>query len=211
MKTTPARAGISRPDKIPDSTASPPAPRAVDFWNSIYDLMLRRGLGHHDAQDITQGLFLKLTRSGMCERWEQEAENELHLRNLLSRAALNHCRDEHRRRCQLRRGGTVRHCSLDADDVYEQVVCSRPTPCEAANLCEIKRQVVLAIEAIGHRHSGRGRAAHFEAAISCLLDEGSASKKDAAQAIKLDGNAFRALLYRIRRELAGALRSASAA
>jgi DNA-directed RNA polymerase specialized sigma24 family protein len=186
--------------------------RAVEFWSDIYGFMLRRGLSHHDAQDSTQSFFLKLAHSGCGERWEQEAESELHFRNLLLRSAANHCNDEYRRRRQVRRGGAVPHSSLDADDTAHDVACAQPTPCEAANLGDLKQGVNLAIEAVKQRHAARGREAEFALAMNCLLnDAGHGSQKEAARAAHLKENAFRALLFRIRRELAGALRPECAA
>lgn len=180
--------------------------RAVEFWTDIYGFMLRRGLSHHDAQDSTQSFFLKLAHSRVAERWEHEAESELHFRNLLLRSAANHCNDEYRRQRQVRRGGALPHSSLEADETAQELACADPTPSEVANLGDLKQGVHQAIEAVKQRHAARGREAEFSLAITCLLEQsGHGSQREAARAARLNDNAFRALLFRIRRELAGAL------
>ena len=203
----------SSPGTTASSTAATRQTRKVaDFWGAIHGFLLRRGLGHHDAQDITQSFFLKLARCGLGERWEREAESEIHLQNLLLRGVTNHCTDEHRRTQRVRRGGSLRHFSLEGDEAAHEVACGRPTPCEAAELCELKREMSLAIREIGNRHAARGRGTQFAVAMNCLLDEGThGSQREAARALDLRENAFRALLFRIRRELAGELRPDCAA
>jgi RNA polymerase sigma factor (sigma-70 family) len=186
--------------------------RVADYWHAVYGFLLRRGLGHHDAEDTTQSYYLKLIRCGLGERWEREAENEVHLKNLLFRGAANHCTDEYRRTQRMRRGGGEWHLSVEADDAAHQVPCRQPTPREAVEFCELKQQVNTAIGEMNQRHTARGRGTQFAAAAPHLLDEESGpSQQEAARSLNLRNGGFRALLFRLRRELAGELQRECAA
>jgi DNA-directed RNA polymerase specialized sigma24 family protein len=174
--------------------------------------MLRRGLSHHDAQDATQSFFLKLSRCGLADQWEREAESEFHLQNLLFRSAANHCTDEYRRSHRARRGGSSLHVSLEGDDFGCDVVSAAPTPSEAVELRELNQKVTVAIREMKQRHSARGRGTQFAAALPYLLNEEKhGTQQAAARSVNLPAPAFRALLCRLRRELAGELRQDCAA
>lgn len=186
--------------------------RVADYWSAIYGLMLRRGLGHHDAEDTTQSFFLKLIGCGLGDRWEREAESDLHLQNLLLRGAANHCTDEYRRHQRVRRGGGAWHLSVEAEDAMQHAACARPNPSEAAELCELQQQMTTAIGEVEQRHAARGRGAQFAVALPHVLEEGGrASQREAARTLQLQESGFRALLFRLRRELAGELQRACAA
>jgi DNA-directed RNA polymerase specialized sigma24 family protein len=186
--------------------------RMVDFWSTIYSSMIRRGLGHHDAEDTTQSFFLKLIACELGNRWEREAESDLHLQNLLLRGAAHHCTDEFRRGQRVRRGGGVWHVSVEADDTVQQIACARPNPSEAAELSELQGQMNAAIGEVEQRHAARGRGAQFATALPHVLEEkGSLSQREAARKLCLRESGFRALLFRLRRELAGELHRSRAA
>ena len=208
MKTTSQSNGLASAAPAIDGSSR----KAVDFWPAIYGQMLRRGLSHHDAQDTTQSFFLKLARSGLADRWEREAESDLHLQNLLFRSAANHCTDEYRRTRRVRRGGFSLHLSMDAEDFVQDVASVAPTPSEAAELHELKQQMAAAIREMKQRHTARGRGPQFAAAMPYLLNEEShGTQREAAKAVDLPEPAFRALLFRLRKELAGELRPECAA
>ncbi|HWB02557.1 MAG TPA: hypothetical protein VG796_05990 [Verrucomicrobiales bacterium] len=203
----------SRAFTTTDPAAAPrPGRKVADYWSAIYSCMIRRGLAHHDAEDTTQSFFLKLIGCGLSDRWEREAESDLHLQNLLLRGAANHCTDEYRRHRRVRRGGTMWHVSVEADDSVKQTACARPNPSEAAELCELQQQMNTAIGEVEQRHAARGRQAQFAVALPHVLEEeGSLSQREAARTLRLQESGFRALLFRLRRELAGELQRACAA
>ena len=95
---------------------SPTARGALDalcrtYWPPIYAYLRRRGFDRRQAEDLTQGFFLKLLEQGGIGRARAERGK---FRTFLLSALKNYVVDEHDRESALKRGGGQSPVPLDA-------------------------------------------------------------------------------------------------
>ena len=83
------------------------------YWPPIYAYLRRRGWDGRQAEDLTQGFFLKLLEHGGVGRARAERGK---FRTFLLSSLKNYLADEHDRETALKRGGGTALLSLDACD-----------------------------------------------------------------------------------------------
>ena len=98
--------------------ANPQAPAALNdlcgiYWPPIYAYLRRHGWDCRQAEDLTQGFFLKLLEHGGVGRARAERGK---FRTFLLSSLKNYLADEHDRETALKRGGGTALLSLDACD-----------------------------------------------------------------------------------------------
>lgn len=103
---------------------SPQAREALDalcriYWPPIYAYLRRRAFDVRQAEDLTQGFFLKLLEQGGIGRARAERGK---FRTFLLSSLKNYVADERDREIALKRGGGNRPLSLDARDGEEWLV-----------------------------------------------------------------------------------------
>jgi DNA-directed RNA polymerase specialized sigma24 family protein len=72
------------------------------YWYPIYVFLRRRGFSQQDAEDLTQGFFLKLLHN---ETFEAADGNKGRLRTFMLHALSHHLIDQHRHQSAQKRGG----------------------------------------------------------------------------------------------------------
>ena len=82
------------------------------YWYPLYVFARRQGQSAEDAQDLTQGFFADLLRSGSLERANREKGR---LRSFLLGAMKNYMAYEHRKATTQKRGAGVVPISIDAE------------------------------------------------------------------------------------------------
>src|ERR1017187_9261762 len=101
------------------------SPRALEalerlcraYWLPLYSYVRRRGYGSHDAQDLTQGFFVRLLRMNSFAGVSREKGK---FRSFLL-AALNHFLSAERDRARAeKRGGGQAIISIDENDAEER-------------------------------------------------------------------------------------------
>ena len=105
-------------------SGGPGAREALDalcrtYWPPIYAYLRRRGWDARQAEDLTQGFFLKLLEHGGVGRARAERGK---FRTFLLSSLKNYLSDEHDRETALKRGGGSAPLSLDARDDEEWLV-----------------------------------------------------------------------------------------
>jgi RNA polymerase sigma-70 factor (ECF subfamily) len=93
------------------------------YWHPIYAYARKRGFKPHDAEDVTQGFFAYLLKTGEFSRLYQQKGK---LRTFLLVALRNFMANEWRRRATEKRGGNVQVLSIDLDSAEDQT-CLEPT------------------------------------------------------------------------------------
>jgi DNA-directed RNA polymerase specialized sigma24 family protein len=101
---------------------SAPAAEALEklcctYWYPLYAYLRRRGYGHEDAQDLTQGFLLQLLERKSIARVHQGRGR---FRSFLLAGLNYYLIDEHIRANALKRGGGGRVLSLDAQTADER-------------------------------------------------------------------------------------------
>jgi len=104
--------------------ANPSAREALDalcriYWPPIYAYLRRHGHDPRQAEDLTQGFFLKLLEQGGIGRARAERGK---FRTFLLSSLQNYIADERDRENALKRGGGTRVLSLDAREDEEWLV-----------------------------------------------------------------------------------------
>lgn len=80
------------------------------YWQPLYQYIRRQGYLPHDAQDLTQGFFERLLRTGALANVQQEKGR---LRSFILTAVRNYLCDEHDRSRAKKRGGDHTRCSFE--------------------------------------------------------------------------------------------------
>ena len=146
--------------RLAGDAGSPQASSALEklcrtYWLPLYSYIRRQGYGPHDAQDLTQGFFLRLLRTHSLDSVGQEKGK---FRTFLL-AAVNHfLADERDHAGAAKRGGGQPLLSLDetsAEQRYLQVLAPELSP---ERLCDRRWGA-----------DGHGRGAFSLAAGACHL------------------------------------------
>lgn len=87
------------------------------YWYPIYAFLRRHGHTREDAEDLTQGFFVKVLTD---ETIEAADRSKGHLRTFLLQVLKRHMVDEHRRGAAVKRGGGQRALSFDAMNAEER-------------------------------------------------------------------------------------------
>jgi RNA polymerase sigma factor (sigma-70 family) len=87
------------------------------YWYPIYAFLRRRGLSPQDAEDFTQGFFLKILAE---ESFSLADENKGRLRTYLLHHLKRHLFDRHRFDGALKRGGDAHTISFDEMEAEER-------------------------------------------------------------------------------------------
>ena len=170
------------------------------YWFPIYAFLRRRGHGQHDAEDLTQSLFLKLVSKEVLASVSQEQGK---LRSFLLRVVQNLEADNWRQAKAARRGGGAPVVSLDwtnAEGQYLQLKDDKLAPDELFDrtwfdgiMRDAKEELRASLE-----RRGRGEAYHV---LEGFLVEGQAdgARLNAAAAkLGIAESSIRVTVHRLR-------------
>jgi RNA polymerase sigma factor (sigma-70 family) len=186
---------------------APDSPRALEaleklcraYWFPLYSYVRRRGYSSHDAQDLTQGFFVRLLRmnsfSGVCQEKGK-------FRTFLL-AALNHFLSDERDRARAeKRGGGQAIISIDENEAEERYLYGAALEPEPEKAFDRRWGLTVLEEALARlqkEHLASGRSEMFEHLRVYLSSEASPGDYDAlAPLLGMSPNAVGVAVYRMR-------------
>jgi RNA polymerase sigma factor (sigma-70 family) len=175
------------------------------YWPPIYAYVRRRGYAIEDAQDITQSFFQNIIEDQTLRRASRERGR---FRNFLLGALKRHVADEHGRRHTLKHGAEIMFISLEqlnAEELHQQQVASDLTPDESLDARWARLLLDRAIASMRSDFQAKQKGETFEA-LSPFLGGGKISYDEAAKRVGVSPSAAKALIHRLRRDFASAVR-----
>jgi DNA-directed RNA polymerase specialized sigma24 family protein len=169
------------------------------YWYPIYVFVRRRGLGSHEAEDLTQGFFTKLLEKNYLESADRDKGR---FRTFLLTAVTRFLANEWDRERALKRGGGQAVFSLEdlapeGMDAYDPPSDQTPEHLYERQWAEAVLQQVLA--RLRREFDGAGRAEVFDELKSFLLEEkGAVSYADVAKRLNLTLPALKSSIFRLR-------------
>lgn len=184
------------------------------LWKTVFEYLRLLQCPHHEAEDLTQEVFLRLTEKDFFEgRW-QGFESHEEKRNYLFVMARNARCDRRRHASRLKRGGPHGEASLDAlpDDGETSSVREHATPADHAQQKEAVRVVDRHLARLKHRASKQGKEALFAEVEYCLKPgHGPVDLREAATSLGLHPSSVRVQAFRWRQHLLEDVRATFAA
>ncbi len=177
------------------------------YWYPIYAYLRCRGLARADAQDITQGFFLKAIRRELVASADQEKGR---LRTFFLTALHRHLADHLRQQSALKRGGRAMVLPLecrDAEDRFAHEPPDRRDP-EKLYLAAWARALLERVQRKLRAYYERtDRLALFEALQpAVLMEDDAVTYRELAGNLDTNEAALRLQVFRIRQRLARLLR-----
>ena len=211
---TVVRAAAGR--RNPDGTNDPAAHAAFaqlcrGYWFPLYAYLRRRGYSQHDAQDLTQGFFVRLLDGRLVH---QADVRKGRFRSFLLTALDHFVRDEHDRAGAQRRGGEYQFVSLEEAKATETrfgsdlAEVSRALPEELYESRWAHALVDAALDRLRDDLASRGREALFERLRPFVVggEELPGNPATTAASFGLTPGALRTAVHRLRRQYGQLLR-----
>lgn len=193
--------------------ASPDAAAAIEalcriYWYPLYAYSRRRGDAREQAEDLTQEFFLRLLDGAYLQAADpQRGRFRAFLLTVFQRF-LSH---EHERQQAQKRGGGVRHFSIDAEsgeERYRQEPVDQWTPerlFERRWALTLLDQVMTRLQA---EYADRNKAALFEQCKPCLTSAANApAYAELADRLGMTEPAVRVAVHRLRQRYRELLRA----
>ncbi|MBX7211077.1 MAG: sigma-70 family RNA polymerase sigma factor [Verrucomicrobiaceae bacterium] len=177
------------------------------YWYPLYAYLRCRGYERADAQDLTQGFFLKAIHRGLIESADAEKGR---LRTYLLTALNRHIADELRRENAVKRGGRAIVLPLEcrsAEEQYANEPVDRNDP-ERLFLAAWARSVLeRARQKTRDYYEQTGRLDMFDSLQTTLSgDENALPYRELAVQMKASETALRLQVFRVRQRFAKILR-----
>jgi DNA-directed RNA polymerase specialized sigma24 family protein len=171
----------------------------VLYWYPIYVFVRRRGYNQHDAEDITQGFFLKLLAD---ESFEAADRDKGRLRTFLLSSLHRHLADQHRQQNAQKRGGGQQIIAFEDLHAEERYV-NEPQDNRDPEWFFARAWAQLLIDAVHARmretFTETGRARVFETLLPFLLwDDRPPAYREVAGKLEASETAVRLLVFRMR-------------
>jgi len=169
------------------------------YWYPIYAFLRRRGYPQHDAEDLTQGFFVKVLND---ETFEAADGGKGRLRTFLLHSLDRHLADQHRRQGAQKRGGGQQIIAFE-DLHAEERYALEPQDHRDPEWLFAQAWAQLLIATVRERMSASfaetGRAGVFETLLPFLLGDGNLpSYREVAQKLDASETAVRLLVFRMR-------------
>ena len=177
------------------------------YWYPIYAFLRRRGHAQHDAEDLTQGFFVKLLGD---ESFDAAQADKGRLRTFLLGALDRHLADQQRRQSALKRGGGQQIIAFEELHAEERYALE-PLDHRSPELLFTRAWAQLLIEGVRDKlrvnFDETGRAGVFETLLPFLLmDDAPPSYRQVAQKLDSSETAVRLLVFRMRTRFRDLLR-----
>ena len=181
------------------------------YWRPVFAFICRRGHNVTDAQDLTQGFFLKMLEGELLQRADPQRGR---FRTLLLRALKNFLLDAHDRQSAQKRGGDLEFISLDHlvdESMSEGGVSPHPLGGGTADSVFDIRWAAMVVEQaqwrLGEECERRGRRRLYDS-VRCHLaaDRGDVAYADVAMQLGLEEAAVKRLLHQLRQRYRALLR-----
>jgi len=177
------------------------------YWYPLYAFLRRKGHPPHDAEDLTQGFFVKLLND---ETLEQADTGKGRLRSYLLAALNRHLADDLRHRTALKRGGGqpgIAFEGMNAEERYQhEPVDSRDPELLFARVWA--RQLLAGVrDQLRKDFADTRRPELFDTLLPfLLLDEEPPSYREVAAQLKATEVSVRLMVSRLRARFRGLLR-----
>jgi RNA polymerase sigma-70 factor (ECF subfamily) len=178
------------------------------YWYPLYAFIRRRGLGPHDAEDLTQAYFAHLLERDALKTVAREKGK---FRSFLLASLTNFLNNERDKQKTLKRGGRVHIISWDeakAEDQYQHEPADHVTP---ENLFERRWAFTVfeqSLERLKQEHQGQSKQPLFNKLHPYLTREAEPGfLSNVSAELKLTEGAVKVALHRLRRRFGELLRS----
>jgi RNA polymerase sigma-70 factor (ECF subfamily) len=177
------------------------------YWYPIYVYLRRRGYRQHDAEDITQGFFLKLLED---QTLDAASAGKGRLRSFLLAAVQRHLADLHRAQNAMKRGGGKALISFDemnAEERYNHEPVDLQNPESLFTRVWAKQLLASVQEKLKVDLADGRRPQIFEALLPfLLLEEDPPSYREVAARLQATEVSVRILVSRLRQRFRDLLR-----
>jgi RNA polymerase sigma-70 factor (ECF subfamily) len=177
------------------------------YWYPFYVFLRRRGFPRHDAEDLTQGFFVKLLRD---ETFDAAEADKGRLRTLLLCSLDRHLADQQRRQGALKRGGGQQIIAFEEWRAEERYALE-PQDHRDPEWLFTRAWARLLLDGVREKlrasFDETGRAGVFETLLPFLLmDDAPPSYRAVAQKLDSSETAVRLLVFRMRAKFRELLR-----
>ena len=177
------------------------------YWYPIYVFLRKRGHAQHDAEDLTQGFFLKLLND---ETFDAAKSDKGRLRTFLLTALTHHVTDQHRRQGAQKRGGgqqIIAFEEMNAEERYAHEPQDQRDPERLFTQAWAHLLIDGVRDKLRETFAETGRAGVFEALLPFLLgDDAPPSNREVALKLEASETAVRVLVFRARAKFRELLR-----
>ncbi len=178
------------------------------YWYPLYAYARRRGLAHHAAEDLTQGLFCQLLSRDGLRRVDRSKGK---FRSFLLVAMKHFMSNEWERASAQKRGGAVRLISIEMADGarrYEAEPVEQLTPEKLYERGWALAVLARAFASVAEIYQQRDRGAVFDALKGFITGEGEATTHaQLAAQLEMTEGSTRVLVHRFRRQFSQSLRA----
>jgi RNA polymerase sigma factor (sigma-70 family) len=177
------------------------------YWYPIYVFLRRHGYARHDAEDLTQGFFVKLLHD---ETFDAAKADKGRLRTFLLCSLDRHLADQQRRQLALKRGGgqqIIAFEELHAEERYALEPQDQRDPEWLFTRAWAHLLIDSVRDKLRETFSETGRAGVFETLLPFLLwEDAPPSYREVAQKLEASETAVRLLVFRMRTKFRELLR-----
>lgn len=177
------------------------------YWYPIYVFLRRRGYPQHDAEDLTQGFFVKLLGD---ETFDAAQADKGRLRTFLLSSLDRHLVDQMRRQGALKRGAGWQIIAFDELHAEERYT-SEPLDHRDPEWLFTRAWTHLLLQSVRDKlrehFAETGRVGVFEALLPFLImEDAPPSYRDVAEKLDSSETAVRLLVFRMRAKFRELLR-----
>ena len=170
------------------------------YWFPTYSYVRSRGYRMEDAQDLTQDFFARLLERDMIEVADRERGR---FRSFLLASLRRFLADEWDKTQAQKRGGGIKHQSLDIDTAEALIAESADKPLTPDQLFDLhwaKTTLANALHRLEESQRESGKARYFNAIRPFLVNQGGqTSQAEAAEELGLSEGAFKVAVHRLRK------------
>jgi RNA polymerase sigma-70 factor (ECF subfamily) len=178
------------------------------YWYPVYAFLRRRGHPRPDAEDLTQGFFVKLLGDRTFEAAQAQRGR---LRTFLLSSLERHLADHHRRQGAIKRGAGWRIIAFEelrAEERYTLEPADHWDPEKLFARTWTQLLLRLVREKLRDSFEEAGRAGVFEALLPfLLLEEAPPSYREVADRLDASEAAVRLMVFRARNKFRELLRN----
>jgi RNA polymerase sigma factor (sigma-70 family) len=169
------------------------------YWYPVYAFLRRRGHAQHDAEDLTQGFFMKLLHD---ETFDAADGGKGRLRTFLLTSLNRHLADQQRRQTARKRGRGNRIIAFEEMNAEERYV-HEPQDHRDPEWLFTRAWAQLMIDGVREKlrqsFGETGRARVFDTLLPFLLwDDAPPSYREIAQKLDASETSVRLLVFRMR-------------
>jgi len=176
------------------------------YWFPIYAFIRRQGYGTAEAEDLTQAFFLKLLEKNYVRAADRDRGR---FRSFLLGSLKHFLSHERDRALAQKRGGNVRHISIDAaaaEQWYQQEPTDGTTPEQLFERRWALQLLDTALEQLRSECEQKDKSRQFEVLVPFLESVAETGYDNAARQLGISVGAARVALHRLRRRFRALLR-----